>query len=83
MLNNKRYKFFHLQKEQKYLKKLIEDTPYEKFKNIYNEFISLTSKEDLISFSKKYDFSDISNIDDTNEIREIIAYDLIELILKG
>jgi len=83
MLNNKRYKFFHLQKEQKYLKKLIDQTPYEKFKNIYNEFISLTSKKDLNNFAKKYNLSDISNIDDMNEIREILAYDLVEMILKG
>jgi len=83
MLNNKRYKFFHLQKEQKYLKKLIEKTTNNKFKNIYDEFIKLTSKEDCKNFSKKYNLSDISNLDDLNKIKEILAYDLNEIILKG
>ena len=81
MLNNKRYKFFNLQKEQIYLKKLIEKNP--QFAPIYNEFIKLSTKEDFINFSKKYNLSDISKIEDLNKIREILAYDLNEIILKA
>ena len=81
MLNNKRYKFFHLQKEQNYLKKLVEKNP--KFLPLYNEFVKLSTKEEFIEFSKKYNLSDISNIDDLNEIKEILAYDLNEIILKA
>ena len=81
MLNNKRYKFFNLQKEQNYLKKLIEKRP--EFKPLYIEFAQLSTKDDFIEFSKKYNLSDISNIDDLNEIKEILAYDLNEMILKA
>jgi len=83
MLNNKRYNFFHLQKEQKYLKKLIKQTTNTKFYYIYEEFISLNTKEDLSNFANKYNLSDISNIENINEIKETLAYDLVEMILKG
>ena len=82
MLNNKRYIFFFQQKEQKYLKNLMKKTKNNKFKEIYNEFLALKTKEDCINFSKKYNLKDISNLEDLNEIREMIAYDLNEIILK-
>ena len=88
MLNNKRFSLFEGKKEQKYLKNLISkiNNPkiYKTYKKMYEDFEKIISFEELEIFIKKYKIN--INLDKNktiNEIKEEIAYELIESIYKN
>ncbi len=87
MLNNKRFSLFENKKEQKYLKNLISkiDNPkiYKTYRKIYDDFEKITSFDELEKFINKYNIkTDIKENKTINEIKEAIAYELIESIYQ-
>ena len=87
MLNNKRFSLFENKKEQKYLKNLISkiDNPkiYKTYRKIYDDFEKITSFDELEKFINKYNIkTDINENKTINEIKEAIAYELIESIYQ-
>ncbi len=87
LLNNKRFSLFESKKEQKYLKNLISkiDDPkiYKTYRKIYEDFEKITSYEELEKFINQYKINVKFDTNKAiNEIKEEIAYELIESIYK-
>ncbi len=87
MLNNKRFSLFENKKEQNYLNNLIAkiDNPkiYKKYQKIYEDFEKIISFEELEKFINQYKINIKFDTNKAiNEIKEEIAYELIESIYK-
>jgi len=78
---------FPSKKEQKYLEKLIRKINVKKLDILYEDFKKSNTKEEIFNFLTKYenilnfDVQKIENLTSINKIKEIIAYEISEMIL--
>ncbi len=80
MFNIKHKYLFSKYKEQKYLKKLIEKIENKDFIQMYKEFETISSYNELENFIKKYNLKIKLNNKPISELKEKLAFEIIELI---